>query len=822
MKRPLVTVTLLFAGGLVLGTCFPASLGLLLALAFLLLGAALLWPGGRPWLLVPLWVLAGWATLVSRTAILSPHDLRLLQGPTPALATLQGTLEATPVHHPPRQDPAERGRTLVPLSVSRINRQGDCWEPAFGRVLIQTPGLLPPGFFAGQTVEVTGVLEPPPAPDAEGLFDYRSYLRQQGIYFQLRADSPQDWRRLSAARPPPLAHRFAAWAQEVLSLGLPERDVPLELLWAMTLGWKTALTPEISTTFIRSGTMHVFAISGLHIAMIAAILLALLRVLRIPRLYCGILVIPALWFYTLATGWQPSAVRSTIMMTVIIAGWGLARPSDLVNSLAGAALLILIWDPQQLFGASFQLSFFVVLSIALVVPVLEQLRDRFLRLDPWLPEQLASPWQKFGLRAARWLWTFSAASTAAWLGSLPLIAFYFHLVSPVALLANLFIVPASGAALAASLGSLFSGTWLPGLTELLNFSAWGWMRLMLWISDLAASLPAGWFHVPRPSLFHFVLYYGLGLGLVSGWLLAPSRRRWLLPGAAVLLAVPALQWFKARHEVTLTVLAQNGCAAVYCAPAAGHGSVLFDPGDSNVVQYVVEPHLRARGVNRLSHLVLTHGDLRHVGGAEWIVHQFNARSVLTSAPRFRSPTYRRLVQTFGQEARLLRQLDRGDTFAGWTVLHPAASDRFSRADDAALVVRGEFCGRRILLLSDLGRAGQETLLQRYGPELRADVVVTGLPNTGEPLCDALLEAINPAVIVVADSEYPASERARAPLLERLARSRARVVSTRAEGAVTVTLTQQGEMRVTGFRSPGAGLAGHARLNGAAGALAITP
>jgi ComEC/Rec2-related protein len=801
MKRPLVTITLLFAGGLVLGTRFSGSLWLLLALAFVVLAAALLWPRGRPWLLLPLAILAGWANLVSRTAILSPHDLRLLEDQTPALVTLQGTLDATPAHHPPRQDPAERGRTLAPLNVSRINREGYRWEPAFGRVMVVMPGLLPPEFFAGQTVEVSGVLAPPPAPDAEGLFDYRSYLRHQGIYFQLRADSTNDWRLLSATRPPPVAQRFAAWAQDVLSLGLPERDVPLELLWAMTLGWKTALTPEVSTTFIRSGTMHIFAISGLHIAMIAAILLALLRVLRVPRFYCGILVIPTLWFYTLATGWQPSAIRSTIMMTVVIAGWGLARPSDLLNSLAGAALIILVWDPQQLFGASFQLSFFVVLSIALLVPVLEQLRDRVLHLDPWLPEQLASPWQRVGLRTARWLWTFSAASTAAWLGSLPLIAFYFYLVSPVALAANLLIVPASGAALAASLGSLFCGAWLPGLAEVLNFSAWGWMRLMLWVSDVAVALPGGWFHLARPTLPQFVLYYGLLIGCASGWLLAPGRRRWLLPGAAVLLAASAIPGFNHRQEVHLTVLAQNGAVSVYCTPAAGAGPILIDSGDSNVVQYVVEPHLRARGVNGLSDLVLTHGDLRHVGGAEWIIRQFKARRVIAGVPRFRSPTYRRLMQTLGGDNGILRLVNRGETFGGWTVLHPDGADRFSRADDAALVVRGEFHGRRILLLSDLGRAGQETLLERYGPKLRADVVVTGLPGSGEPLCDGLLEAIQPSVIVVADCEYPASERAKAALLERLGRGEARILSTRAQGAITIRISKRGELQASGFRSP---------------------
>src|SRR6185503_685950 len=109
---------------------------------------------------------------------------------------------------------------------------------------------------------------------------------------------------------------------------------------------------------------------------------------------CGVVVIPLIWFYTAATGWQPSAIRSTVMMTVIIGGWALKRPSDLLNSLAAAAFIILLWDPQQLFGASFQLSFFVVLSIALLMPPLELVRDRLLQTDPLLPEPLVPRWRQ--------------------------------------------------------------------------------------------------------------------------------------------------------------------------------------------------------------------------------------------------------------------------------------------------------------------------------------------------------------------------------------------------------------------------------------------
>jgi competence protein ComEC len=125
-------------------------------------------------------------------------------------------------------------------------------------------------------------------------------------------------------------------------------------MWAMTLGWKTALTNEVNEPFMRSGTMHIFAISGLHIALIAGILVSLLRVLQVSRTWCGVVVIPLIWFYTAATGWQPSAIRSTVMMSIIIGGWALRRPSDSCsNSLAAAAFIYSALERNNFSGRAF-------------------------------------------------------------------------------------------------------------------------------------------------------------------------------------------------------------------------------------------------------------------------------------------------------------------------------------------------------------------------------------------------------------------------------------------------------------------------------------
>jgi competence protein ComEC len=154
--------------------------------------------------------------------------------------------------------------------------------------MVATPGTLPARFFAGQPVEITGVIARPPTPLAEGLFDYRNYLQTRGIYYQLKTGSTNDWQlRAPPLAKPPLTDRFLNWSKQTLALGLPVEDEPLRLLWAMTLGWRTAFTGDISEPFLRAGTMHLFAIDGLRIALISGMLVALLRVLQVSRGWCG-------------------------------------------------------------------------------------------------------------------------------------------------------------------------------------------------------------------------------------------------------------------------------------------------------------------------------------------------------------------------------------------------------------------------------------------------------------------------------------------------------------------------------------------------------
>jgi hypothetical protein len=257
MKRPLAMVALLYGGGVLLGEFLPLPSPWLFGFSLALAVISCLWTSARVYLLWPLLVFAGWTNMATRAAVLSPFDLRTLTGTNAEYVTLRGPLCETPNQRVSDHLHQESWHTLARLDVAALKRGPD-WQPAYGRVAITMPGILGSNFFGGQIVEVTGVIRPPKGPAAEGLFDYRTYLRRQGIYHQLQAESANDWQVVpTEASPagPPLADRFRKWSQATLERGLPREDESLRLLWAMALGWTTALTGEVSEPFMRTGTI---------------------------------------------------------------------------------------------------------------------------------------------------------------------------------------------------------------------------------------------------------------------------------------------------------------------------------------------------------------------------------------------------------------------------------------------------------------------------------------------------------------------------------------------------------------------------------------
>jgi competence protein ComEC len=787
MKRPLIPVALLLVFGILLAF-LPVSLTVLFAVSFTLALLFVFLPRARIYLLGALVVMTGWLNHACRTAVLSPDDLRVIFGNGDASVTVRGRLVATPshrLHHNPKKG-KDQWTATAEIEISQVREIGHDWRPAFGRIEAITHEDEPDSFFAGQTVEIADSLHPAPGPLAEGLFDYQQYLANRGVYYEMNIASTNKWKIIASPKSPPLSDRFSAWAREALARGLPVHDQYLQLEWALTLGWKAVLTDQVEEPFIEAGTYHIFAVDGLRIAIIAGILTGLFRAAGIPRAYCGLLAAPLIVFYTAMTGWPASAVRAMVMTFVIFGGWALKRPSDLVNSLFAAAVIILLWEPRQLFQAGFQLSFFVVLCIVLILPFFNRVGEWILRPDPLLPESLRPRWQQWLHPPARWLIDLFMSSTAAWLGAIPLVALYFHLFTPLSSFTNVIAVPLCGLVLICNLSCLLLVAWLPGIAVLFNHAGWFLMKCIQVTTNFSSTCPGCYYYLPMPSLFTIGVYYFFLLGALTGWFFQ-GRRRWKLGGAAALCAVwIAIQlWERPARQITILPLKDGH--AVYASGPGWHNDWLVDCGDADLADSITKPYLRAQGVNRLSHFVVSHSEDESMGGATLICNEFRPRNIYVSPLKFESDSYGLFMDSFKTNHLSPVTLRSAEELGSFAAVVPPVEGRHPRADDAPVLLRADIDGIRVLLISELSHAGENAILNSDTNFVRADIIVAGMLSKEEPLSEAFLDFVRPQVIVIADSGASGSRAASRELRQRLAQRNVPVFYTHQTRAVTITI-----------------------------------
>ncbi|MCB1093036.1 MAG: ComEC/Rec2 family competence protein, partial [Verrucomicrobiae bacterium] len=221
----------------------------------------------------------------------------------------------------------------------------------------------------GDRIRTTGLLRPFPPPVSPGAFDPKAFFfRTLGATGEFVVGPGDRIDRLASGE----GHRLIDWAlrsrhaiELAITKGLMDQPDEAAVIKAMVLGSREDTPEHIEEAYRLSGAMHVFAVSGLHVGIFGGILWAILRLLRVPRRFAVLVLIPAVLFYATVTGLRPSAVRAAIMFAIVMSGFLFARRPRLLNSLGLAALVILAYDTQQLFLPGFQLSFAVLTSIAL-------------------------------------------------------------------------------------------------------------------------------------------------------------------------------------------------------------------------------------------------------------------------------------------------------------------------------------------------------------------------------------------------------------------------------------------------------------------------
>jgi competence protein ComEC len=360
----------------------------------------------------------------------------------------------------PPQVPLSSVRAYDELSVrvetSAPRRTGEGWTglgivtdkgPLFRRRLaLAVKGEVPAG---GAELKIAGHLSVLPHPST----GYDAWIASQGATLKLSGG-----RTLGVLEPP---GRFAVWCQEKQRYleqwlrTLPWTDDDGGALLAATMLGRTSLLPaDAKAAFAATGTLHLFAISGLHIAGMAAALIWAARRLRLPEKPTGIAILALLWFYVQVTGASPSSLRAWIMAAFLWAGQAGERATPPLQSLALAAAATLLWSPEASSDPGFQLSYLAVLAIFLVgLPAAEQLAAPTLaeRLTPTEAVPLLSRW---GWRLRRATLSGLCVSLAATIAGTPLTLTYFQSTSWAGVFANLILVPLSEIPLVLGMASL--------------------------------------------------------------------------------------------------------------------------------------------------------------------------------------------------------------------------------------------------------------------------------------------------------------------------------------------------------------------------------
>jgi len=405
--------------------------------------------------------------------------------------------------------------------------------------------------------------------------------------------------RLGSARPslPGRCYQIRRQAAGLLQHGLEKFPEHVQLLKALLLGYRQAMPLSLYRTFACTGTLHIFAISGLHVGVMAAILIAILKMTGLSRPRWGLVLIPALFLYVFSTGMKPSALRAFTMASIYFAAPLAGRRPDPVSSIALAAILLLAVNPLQITNPGFVLSFTVVSGIVLVHGFASRQLHGFRRPGWTVPlASLAGRHPLMGLLRCAGL--LAVTSLAAWLFSAPLTARYFNTFSLVALAGNMVIIPLTFLIVLTGCLTLLSGAVFLPAAVVFNHANHLFITGLLFTVRHAAGWPGAYRFIRSPSAVVLLLWY-------SGWVLffAGSRRMRTLALSAVLAS--GLLWgVQTLSPPSGTIVFGSSSEDAICLRLPGPRYVLAERGSSFSAART-RADLQRAGINRLHALVIT-------------------------------------------------------------------------------------------------------------------------------------------------------------------------------------------------------------------------
>jgi len=307
-------------------------------------------------------------------------------------------------------------------------------------------------------------------------FNYQKYMQRKKIYRQVYLAS-EYWKPFSIKINIPIrvkAEQIRLQLLNVFNNRQWEKDVK-EVISALVLGYKQGLDKDVKHAFTAAGAIHLLAVSGLHVGIIYVLLTFLLQFLKSNpkyKIFFVLIVISLLWFFALITGMSPSVKRAATMFSFVVVGQNLHKQVNIYNSLAASAFILLLFNPNNLFDAGFQLSYCAVFGIVFLQPKLELLyRPKY--------------------KITSYLWSLFTVSVAAQLSTFPISAFYFNQFPVYFWVSNLVAVPAVTLIIPLSL-TFLAFSWIPHVTNFISVAIAACTGLMIdflkWIENLPFSV----------------------------------------------------------------------------------------------------------------------------------------------------------------------------------------------------------------------------------------------------------------------------------------------------------------------------------------------
>jgi len=608
--------------------------------------------------------------------------------------------------------------TRVELKVIGI-RDGARWRPAGGRVRLAVEGHLL-GIRAGDRLRIFGQLSATRARHNPGDFDSAAHHRADRRLSHLGSDYPECVsvaRRGNSLSPRRWIENVRTAGRGLLRRHLDERRAALAA--TVLLGAREEITGKQVQAFMETGTVHLLAISGLHVGIVVGALFLGLRLMFVPRRQAVIVVAVAAVLYTLLTDARPPAIRATILVLTFCASTYLGRPRLTFNSLAAAALVVLALSPADLFRIGVHLSFVCVAGLMFFAPRWFVTGSEQDVIDRLLAKQQTLAW-RIGWMFWRSLRRLTLVGAMMWVLTLPLVMARFHLFTPAAVVLNTLLWLPMAFALVSGFGVLLFGWLVPPLAAVFGWCCNGSLWFLESGVQTARDVPCSHFWVPGPADWWLLGFYG-GLGLLAAFPAIRPPRRWCLALLAGWIAVGFIPSMARSHAGRLecTFLSVgHGCATLLELPSGQ--TMLYDAGclaSPEIGARSVAASLWSRGITHLDAVILSHADADHYNLLPDLLERFSVGVVYVSPVMFEyeSRAIVALREAIREAEVPVREIFAGDRFQGGEgcrieVLHPPRRGVIGEDNANSIVLAIEYRGRRILIPGDLESPGLDDVL----------------------------------------------------------------------------------------------------------------